>query len=124
MRKRWGAVCALLGTLFVREALAQEPPPDNTPSPPPVITIVPPPNQPQQPPPPAQTQQPQPPPALPPPEKKDEGERQGMTSFGIGFAYAANLKQSSGTKSAVGYGLVLEFGKTIPLTEQLDFGLR
>jgi hypothetical protein len=47
-----------------------------------------------------------------------------MSNFGIGFAYAANLKGSTGTKSATGYGLVLEFGKTIPLTEQLDFGLR
>jgi len=124
MRKRWGVLCALAGIVFVRDALAQEPPPDNTPSPPPVITIVPPPNQQQQPPP-AQTQQPQQqPPPPPPPEKKDEGERQGMSNFGIGFAYAANLKSSAGTKSAVGYGLVLEFGKTIPLTEQLDFGLR
>ncbi len=123
MRKRWSAVVVLTGIFFVRDAIAQEPPPDDTPSPPPIITIVPPPNQQPQTAPPAQTQQRQQPP--PPPQAEDDGgERQGLSNFGIGFAYAANLKGSAGTKSATGYGLVLEFGRTVPLTEQLDFGLR
>ena len=59
------------------------------------------------------------------PASTEAPERKSSSHVGVGIGYAATWPVgASSSRSASGVGLVLEVGKTIPLAERVDFGLR